>query len=94
VNEILADHNVDKQITDNKGDVAYLMADISDVNTTEIKEINDALESLDCEFFYLCRDSIVADMYSSNFDPHSLLILYIWGGLENRSIKIACIQQG
>lgn len=26
------------------------MADISDVNTTEIKEINDSLESLDCEF--------------------------------------------
>lgn len=47
VNEILADHNVDKQITDNKGDVAYLMADISDVNTTVIKEINDQLESLD-----------------------------------------------
>jgi hypothetical protein len=26
------------------------MADISDVNTTEIKEINDSLESLDCKF--------------------------------------------
>jgi D-3-phosphoglycerate dehydrogenase len=46
VNEILGDHNVDKQITDNKGDVAYLMADISDVRISEIKEISDALESL------------------------------------------------
>ncbi|KAE8444375.1 Phosphoglycerate dehydrogenase ser3 [Mollisiaceae sp. DMI_Dod_QoI] len=46
VNEILGDHNVDKQITDNKGDVAYLMADISDVNTTEIREIFDSLEAL------------------------------------------------
>jgi D-3-phosphoglycerate dehydrogenase len=46
VNNILADHNVDKQITDNKGDVAYLMADISNVTTTQIKEISDALEAL------------------------------------------------
>ena len=46
VNEILADHNVDKQITDSKGDVAYLMADISDVRTDEIKEIRDSLDSL------------------------------------------------
>jgi len=46
VNEILGDHNVDKQITDNKGDVAYLMADISNVRTTEIKEISDSLEAL------------------------------------------------
>ncbi|KAL2076115.1 hypothetical protein VTL71DRAFT_1058 [Oculimacula yallundae] len=46
VNEILGDHNVDKQITDNKGDVAYLMADISDVQVHQIKEISDALEGL------------------------------------------------
>ncbi|KIM93059.1 hypothetical protein OIDMADRAFT_173594 [Oidiodendron maius Zn] len=46
VNEILGDHNVDKQITDNKGDVAYLMADISNVQTSEIKEISDSLEAL------------------------------------------------
>lgn len=46
VNEILGDHNVDKQITDNKGDVAYLMADISDVKLSDIKEISDSLETL------------------------------------------------
>ncbi|KAH8683102.1 hypothetical protein BGZ60DRAFT_399418 [Tricladium varicosporioides] len=46
VNEILGDHNVDKQITDNKGDVAYLMADISDVRVGEIKDISDQLEAL------------------------------------------------
>ncbi|KAE9374520.1 hypothetical protein N431DRAFT_437959 [Stipitochalara longipes BDJ] len=46
VNEILGDHNVDKQITDNKGDVAYLMADISSVHTGQIKEISDSLEAL------------------------------------------------
>ncbi|EKD13465.1 D-isomer specific 2-hydroxyacid dehydrogenase [Drepanopeziza brunnea f. sp. 'multigermtubi' MB_m1] len=46
VNEILGDHNVDKQITDNKGDVAYLMADISDVQPSQIIEIFDSLEAL------------------------------------------------
>ncbi|GLI76766.1 D-3-phosphoglycerate dehydrogenase 2 [Penicillium ochrochloron] len=46
VNEILGDHNVDKQMTDSRGDVAYLMADISDVNTTQIKELYQSLESL------------------------------------------------
>ncbi|KAM3071987.1 D-3-phosphoglycerate dehydrogenase 2 [Clarireedia jacksonii] len=46
VNEILGDHNVDKQITDNKGDVAYLMADISNVRTSDLKEIADSLEAL------------------------------------------------
>jgi D-3-phosphoglycerate dehydrogenase len=46
VNEILAEHNVDKQISDSKGDVAYLMADISNVKPEDIKEIYDALDSL------------------------------------------------
>ncbi|TGO60124.1 hypothetical protein BCON_0038g00400 [Botryotinia convoluta] len=46
VNEILGDHNVDKQITDNKGDVAYLMADISNVQTSDLKEIVESLEGL------------------------------------------------
>ncbi|KAI9662021.1 MAG: D-3-phosphoglycerate dehydrogenase 2 [Alyxoria varia] len=46
VNEILGDHNVDKQMSDSRGDVAYLMADISDVNTDEIKDIFRALEEL------------------------------------------------
>jgi D-3-phosphoglycerate dehydrogenase len=50
VNEILGDHNVDKQITDNKGDVAYLMADISSVTPNDLKEISDALEGLSCKF--------------------------------------------
>ncbi|KAK5689094.1 D-3-phosphoglycerate dehydrogenase 2 [Elasticomyces elasticus] len=46
VNEILGDHNVDKQMTDSRGDVAYLMADISNVNTSEIKELYQSLEDL------------------------------------------------
>ncbi|EER27528.1 D-3-phosphoglycerate dehydrogenase 2 [Coccidioides posadasii str. Silveira] len=46
VNEVLANHNVDKQMTDSRGDVAYLMADISDVNSSDIKELYQQLESL------------------------------------------------
>ncbi|SLM39038.1 d-3-phosphoglycerate dehydrogenase [Lasallia pustulata] len=46
VNEILGDHNVDKQTTDSRGEVAYLMADISNVNTHEIKDLYESLERL------------------------------------------------
>ncbi|KAI8965655.1 hypothetical protein F5Y11DRAFT_311951 [Daldinia sp. FL1419] len=46
VNEILGNHNVDKQISDSKGDLAYLMADVSDVQTSDLKEIQDSLEAL------------------------------------------------
>ncbi|KAK3399015.1 hypothetical protein B0T20DRAFT_188985 [Sordaria brevicollis] len=46
VNEILAEHNVDKQISDSKGDIAYLMADVSEVKQDDIKNIRDNLDSL------------------------------------------------
>ncbi|KAI9158816.1 d-3-phosphoglycerate dehydrogenase 2 [Paramyrothecium foliicola] len=45
-NEILGDHNVDKQISDNRGDIAYLMADISNVRFEQIKDIFESLEAL------------------------------------------------
>lgn len=46
VNGILKDHNVDKQMSDSRGEVAYLMADISCVKEEEIKCLYDNLESL------------------------------------------------
>ncbi|KAK2749172.1 Phosphoglycerate dehydrogenase ser3 [Myotisia sp. PD_48] len=46
VNETLGDHNVDKQMTDSRGDVAYLMADVSDVGSSQIKDLYKQLESL------------------------------------------------
>ncbi|KAH6658375.1 hypothetical protein BKA67DRAFT_512409 [Truncatella angustata] len=46
VNEVLGNHNVDKQISDSRGDVAYLMADVSDVGSADIKDISDSLEAL------------------------------------------------
>ncbi|KAG0299448.1 hypothetical protein BGZ98_010041, partial [Dissophora globulifera] len=39
ITDILADHNVDKQFSDSKGKIAYLMADISDVTPEQIQEI-------------------------------------------------------
>lgn len=50
VNEIFGDHNVDKQMTDNRGDVAYLMADISNVSNVVIKDLYQRLEGLDCAY--------------------------------------------
>ncbi|EXJ80259.1 D-3-phosphoglycerate dehydrogenase 2 [Capronia coronata CBS 617.96] len=46
VNEILGDHNVDKQMTDSRGDVAYLMADVSSVRDEDIAQLYRELESL------------------------------------------------
>ncbi|KAG0242990.1 D-3-phosphoglycerate dehydrogenase 2 [Mortierella sp. GBA43] len=39
ITNILADHNVEKQFSDSKGKIAYLMADISDVTPDQIQEI-------------------------------------------------------
>jgi len=43
VNEILSNHNVEKQYSDSKGDIAYVMADISDVSPEETKELHEHL---------------------------------------------------
>lgn len=39
VNEILSDHNVEKQYSDSKGQVAYLMADISGASEHDVQDI-------------------------------------------------------
>lgn len=46
VNEILGNHNVPKQTSDSRGDVAYLLADVNDVTTDDLKEITESLEAL------------------------------------------------
>lgn len=47
VNDVLADHNIDKQMTDSKGEIAYLMADVSDVGTEELKILWEKLDGLE-----------------------------------------------
>ncbi|KAE9975327.1 hypothetical protein EG328_003227 [Venturia inaequalis] len=49
VNDVLADHNIDKQMTDSKGEIAYLMADVSDVGVEELKGLWDKLEGLEAK---------------------------------------------
>ena len=43
VNSILGEHNVEKQFSDSKGDIAYLLADIVGVDEKEIREIYEAI---------------------------------------------------
>ncbi|ROW09049.1 hypothetical protein VMCG_02787 [Cytospora schulzeri] len=43
---ILMSHNIDKQTSDSKGDIAYMIADISGVQMSDLKSISDELNSL------------------------------------------------
>lgn len=46
VNGILLNHNIDKQMSDSRGEVAYLMADLSDVKEDEIRDLFQSLQEL------------------------------------------------
>jgi D-3-phosphoglycerate dehydrogenase len=50
VNGILLHHNIEKQMSDSRGEVAYLMADISEVKEGEIRQLYQSLEELSCKF--------------------------------------------
>ena len=43
VNEVLPPYNVEKQYSDSKGDIAYLMADISDVSKRDIERLQELI---------------------------------------------------
>jgi D-3-phosphoglycerate dehydrogenase / 2-oxoglutarate reductase len=45
VNEILASHDVEKQFSDSRGDIAYLMADIADVSEQDIQSTHDRINN-------------------------------------------------
>lgn len=49
VNNILSNHNIEKQFSDSAGEIAYLMADISSVNQSDIKEIYEQLNQTDAK---------------------------------------------
>lgn len=46
VNKVLSEHNVDKQMSDSRGDMAYMMADVSNVRQAEVETLYKDLESL------------------------------------------------
>ncbi|KAI0068458.1 hypothetical protein BV25DRAFT_1793825 [Artomyces pyxidatus] len=43
VNEVLSPYNVEKQYSDSKGDVAYLMADIADVSPHDVNKLRELI---------------------------------------------------
>jgi D-3-phosphoglycerate dehydrogenase len=43
VNEVLSPYNVEKQYSDSKGDIAYLMADIADVSSTDVNKLKEMI---------------------------------------------------
>lgn len=49
VNNILSDHNIEKQFSNSYGNIAYMMADISDVNQSDIKDIYDRLSNTEAK---------------------------------------------
>jgi D-3-phosphoglycerate dehydrogenase / 2-oxoglutarate reductase len=84
VNQILADHNVDKQMTDSKGEVAYLMADVSSVDQNEIKDLWQSLEDLSGKSSLpLVSMNCLTDIYSTH--PHKNLVL---SSFKRFSIKV------
>ncbi|WVO17460.1 phosphoglycerate dehydrogenase [Cryptococcus depauperatus] len=45
INNVLAAHNIEKQFSDSRGDIAYLMADISGVGQEEVEGIYEAIKN-------------------------------------------------
>ncbi len=43
VNDILSSYNVEKQYSDSKGEVAYLMSDIANVSHTDIERLQEQI---------------------------------------------------
>jgi len=43
VNDILSPYNVEKQFSDSKGDIAYLLADIADVSPSDVNRLREAI---------------------------------------------------
>ncbi|WBW75329.1 D-3 phosphoglycerate dehydrogenase Ser3 [Schizosaccharomyces osmophilus] len=46
VNEILVNHNIKAQFSDSRGEIAYLVADISDCSSSSLETLHSRLESL------------------------------------------------
>jgi D-3-phosphoglycerate dehydrogenase len=51
VNEVLSPYNVEKQYSDSKGDVAYLMADIADVSPKDIIKLREKIKETKSNIF-------------------------------------------
>ncbi|KAG6898052.1 hypothetical protein C0992_006530 [Termitomyces sp. T32_za158] len=47
INEVLSPYNVEKQYSDSKGDIAYVMADIANVSRAEVGKLQELISSTD-----------------------------------------------
>ncbi|KAG6851180.1 hypothetical protein H0H93_015190 [Arthromyces matolae] len=47
INEALSPYNVEKQYSDSKGDIAYVMADIANVSRADVSKLQDLISSTD-----------------------------------------------
>jgi len=47
INEVLSTYNVEKQYSDSKGEIAYLMADIADVSREDVAKMQELIEKTD-----------------------------------------------
>jgi D-3-phosphoglycerate dehydrogenase len=61
INEILGGHNIEKQFSDSKGDIAYLMADISKVGEEEVEAIYTSISKTPANILtrLLCESSFL-----------------------------------
>ena len=66
----MSDHNIEKQITDSRDDIAYLIADLSNVSGRNLQELYDNLEALSCKLAphqtYLYKLTLDSANYDSN----------------------------
>jgi hypothetical protein len=80
VNGILLHHNIEKQMSDSRGEVAYLMADINDVKEGEIRDLFQSLEELSCMFI----DKFQGEMLTRcSVHPHTSALL----GVETLDVR-------
>lgn len=68
VNNVLADHNIVKQFSDSKGDIAYLMADISNVGEADVESIYRDISAHSTNIFtrLLCKSQLARPRIMAN----------------------------
>jgi hypothetical protein len=76
VNGILLHHNIEKQMSDSRGEVAYLMADISEVKEGEIRDLYQSLEELSCTYLSQIAPRCVMSLLLTNTACIRTRVLY------------------
>jgi D-3-phosphoglycerate dehydrogenase len=90
VNGILLHHNIEKQMSDSRGDVAYLMADISEVKEGEIRDLFTSLEELSCKSTSasLCTVELTANLIQHVSVPGSCTRRTVLPRIANKDTRM------